>query len=148
MNQLALVSKMDVFKFQIADVLTFDEWGTKKLSKKRVGLAAINKQNLEKVVAAFGHGTRAGEVIFFLSADKQRARAVMILSKNPRIYAVSFLDFGKLTPELVISQWAAQAFSKTQRKEFYRVIDEQPEKIKADMIAWMKEAAPNFFRRR
>lgn len=124
-----LVRQAERFPLKIADVIEFDQLDDLFPKKGNVTLATVSKTNLDAIVTRTCSHAKRGEVVFFLSRDRQRARAVVVLTRRPPCYAVSFLSFGNLTPELVISIWLAQQLGVTRQRALEHVLSEGGRRI-------------------
>lgn len=89
-------------RLKIHDVLDYDEW-----SGKGVGtLMQVCTSRLDDLLENGRlRGMRSGEVAFFLSHDKRRARVLTCLSREPKVYSIGTVSFGVYSPELVMSLW-------------------------------------------
>lgn len=94
---------------QILDVLEYERWADNFGS-----LARINRQNMRDILNVAGL-PKPGEVIFFLSKDRLRARAIICVSKRPAIFTIAPVAFDpighkKLSAELALSLWVKGVF--------------------------------------
>lgn len=101
--------------FTIRDVVEYDDWAVcVQYDVNNVTLHAVSANHVDELLKASGRRVfEQGEVVFFLSKDRLRARCIICMSGNPRLLAVANLVFGKLSPELVIAQWLGQRLRKS-----------------------------------
>lgn len=97
-------------QIRIKDVLDYEEW------EAAVAAAYIDGPTLQQVCMKALDDLlklpsckrlRAGDVVYFVSRDKQRAKYITCLDSDRKLYSVSAIAFGKYSPELVISEWIA-----------------------------------------
>ncbi len=143
-------SEPQLANIRIVDVLSFEEWNeavetgydTKSKAYRYPTLNSVSVKQLEGLrnVPSIKH-MRAGDVIFFMSEDKHRARALRCEAKNPDVFGVENFAFGKLSPELVLSLWLTDALRQTGNSKILSELAEMTPEGKTKLFRQLSEGA-------
>mgnify|MGYP001598549897 CR=1 FL=1 len=131
-----LQAASDPFRFKISDVREYSEWASLALCrllgkpKSRINLHQIGPR-AAPLLAKEADGVASGEVAFFLSQDRKRARALICFSVNPPIWATAVMNFGRCTPELIISVWLSQVLNGSKRREVNKKLKQDRKVLRA-----------------
>lgn len=127
-------------RLNIAGVWEYAEWSRWLKDKANPTLHHVSSKQLAPLRnKSWTKAPAPGDVVFYLSKDGTRARALLVLSSD--CTGVLLVPFGKLSAELAISMWVARMVLPA------RAVQKSAKDLTPlEFTAWVRQQAPVFYR--